>query len=431
MVKTNRRTFLKTTGTLAAGSLVTGFPTILSAAGQHVVVVGGGVGGATAAKYLRIAAPEVNITLIEPNQIYHTCFMSNEVISGYRNIESIQFRYGGLAYRGINIVHDFVVGIDPVRKQVQTGTGILYEYDRCIVSPGIDFKWRAIGGYDAKISRQIPHAWKAGAQTLLLRKQLEAMDDGGRVIIIPPPNPFRCPPGPYERASQIASYLKAKKKRSKILILDAKDKFSKQGLFTQAWKRLYGYGTDNSMIEWVPASTGGQVDWIKADEKTVQADLELHKGDVINLIPPQKAGAIAFKAGLTKGDWCPVNKMTFESTLQPAIHVIGDASIASSMPKSGYSANSQAKVAAYAVAAQLKGLPVPEPSYVNTCYSIAGKEYAFSVAAVYNYDQTKNMIAKVKGSGGLTPMDASSEQIRLEALYAHSWFNNITRDIFG
>ena len=424
-----RREFLKAAGVVTAAGLV-GVPYIARAAGKKVVIVGGGTGGATAAKYIKMADAGIDVTLIEPNDAYYTCYMSNEVLSGDRTIDSIRFGYDGLKAHGVNVVHDSATGIDAGAKKVTTAGGQTFDFDRCIVSPGISFKWDAIEGYDEETAESIPHAWKAGSQTVTLRGQLEAMDDGGTVVIVAPPDPFRCPPGPYERASQIAHYLTQHKPKSKILILDPKDKFSKQGLFTGAWTKLYGFGTDNSMITWVSGAAGGKVSAIDAATKTVMGEVEEFKADVLNVIPPQKAGTVAADAGLTDDSgWCPVDLATFESTIAPGVHVIGDASVATGMPKSGYAANSQAKVAAAAIVALLKGEEPGTPSYVNTCYSIAGKDYAFSVAAVYQLAQEKSSIVEV--AGGLTPGDASAEQFKREVLYAHSWFQNITSDIFG
>ena len=242
----NRRNFIKLSGGVAvtAGTLsATGCAGLMGSASKKVVVVGGGTGGATAAKYLKLFDPSLDVTLIEANKNYHTCYMSNEVLGGNRTMESIRFGYDGLAGHGVKIVHDWVTGIDADSRTIKTKGGASFSYDRAIVAPGIDFKWEAIEGYDEAAAEIMPHAWKAGPQTALLRKQIESMRDGGTVIIAPPGNPFRCPPGPYERASQIADYLKRHKPKSKILILDAKDKFSKKKLFTQGWKRLYGYGT--------------------------------------------------------------------------------------------------------------------------------------------------------------------------------------------
>lgn len=419
-----RRNFLKVAGGTAAVGAV-GIPHIALGASKKVVVIGGGVGGATVAKYLRRADASIEVTLIEPNKTYHTCFMSNEVLGGERSFETIKFGYNALAKHGIKIVHDTVSAIDTAARKVTTAGGQSFNYDRCVVSPGIDFKWEAIEGYDEKAAEIIPHAWKAGSQTLILQKQLADMKDGGTVIVAPPVGPFRCPPGPYERASQIAHYLKKHKPKSKVLILDASDKFSKQGLFMAGWKKHYG-----DMIEWVSGSNGGKVEGVDVAGKSVQGTIDSFKGDVINVIPPQKAGNIAQVAGLTnEAGWCPVNQGTFESSLQANVHVIGDACIGGEMPKSGYSANSQAKVCAAAVAALLNGMEAPVPSYVNTCYSLITPEHGISVAAVYKLADGK--IVGVPGSGGLTPGDSSDEIFRREVAYAHSWFKNITADTFG
>ncbi|HID45179.1 MAG TPA: cytochrome C [Chromatiaceae bacterium] len=426
-----RRKFLKVTGAAAAASSALTFSSFaIGGAKKKVVIVGGGIGGATAAKYLKIMDSSIDVTLIEANKDYYTCFMSNEVLGGERSIDSIRFGYTGLAGHGVKVVHDWVTGIDAGKRVVTTKGGQSFPYDRCVVSPGVDFKWDTIEGYDAEVAEKIPHAWKAGSQTVTLRKQLEAMKDGGTVIICPPPNPFRCPPGPYERASQIAHYLKSHKPKSKILILDPKDKFSKFGLFTGGWKRHYGYGTDNSMINWVKGADGGKITGVDAASMTVSADVEDFKGDVINIIPAQKAGKIAFMAGLTndKG-WCPVDGKTFESTIHKNIHVIGDSAIAKPLPKSGYAANSEAKVCAAAIVALLGGGKAPQPSYVNTCYSIIAPGDGISVAMVYAYKDGK--IIKVKGSGGLTPSEFDPEMRAREEQYAHSWFKNITADTFG
>jgi len=428
-MKITRRGFVKAAGAATAVGLI-GAPHIALGSSKKVVVVGGGTGGATAAKYLKRADPSIDVTLIEANKDYYTCYMSNEVLSGERDMNSIRFGYSGLSGHGINVVHDMVTGIDGEKKVVKTKSGKSYAFDRCIVSPGVDYKWETVEGYSAEVAETtVPHAWKAGPQTELLRKQLEAMKDGGTVVICAPPNPFRCPPGPYERASQIAMYLQAHKPKSKVLILDAKDKFSKQGLFMQAWKLFYGYGTDKAMITWKSGAEGGIIESVDPKTLTVQGEVEETKADVLNIIPAQKAGAVAFASDLTNdGGWCPVDLGTFESTLVPGVHVIGDASAAKGMPKSGYAANSQAKVCAAAVAAMLNGKEAPTPSYVNTCYSVAAEHWGFSVAAVYRLAEDRKKINKV--SGGLTPMDASHDAHAREVLYAHSWFNNITSDIF-
>ena len=429
MSSLNRRHFLAlASGTVAATAF--GVPMLSFGAGKHVVVIGGGIGGATAAKYIRMADPSVEVTLIEVNKTYHTCFLSNEILGGVRDIKSIAFGYGGLAKHGINVIHDLVTAIEPDSRKVKIKSGKTLTYDACIVAPGISFNWDAIEGYDAKVAEKIPHAWKAGAQTALLRDQLRSMRDGGTVVIVAPPNPFRCPPGPYERASQMAWYLKINKPKSKIIILDHKDKFSKMALFTAGWERHYGYKTSNSMIEWISGNGGGKVIAIDAKNMTAIADVDF-EADVINVIPPQRAGKIAMISGLTNQQgWCPVNQATFESSLHQAIYVIGDASVATPMPKSGYAANSEAKVCAAAVVAKLNGKASPVPSYVNTCYSILTPDDAMSVAMVYRLGD-KGQIIKVKGAGGLTAKDASADMRKREVDYAHSWFQNITHDSFG
>jgi len=428
-MKITRRGFIQTAGAATAVGMV-GVPFIAKGAGKKVVVVGGGTGGATAAKYIRLADPSLDVTLIEPNKEYYTCYLSNEVLSGDRSLASIRFGYDGLRKHGVKVVHEMATGIDANARKVMTSGGGSFSYDRCVVAPGVDFRWDTIEGYDASVARKIPHAWKAGQQTATLRSQLTSMPNGGTVVIAAPPNPFRCPPGPYERASQIAMYLQREKPKSKVIILDAKPKFSKQGLFKAAWTKLYGFGTDNAIIEWHGQQEEAGVVEVNAATKTVTTGFgDEIKADVLNIIPAQKAGEIAQAAGLTndKG-WCPIDLGTFESKIHAGIHVIGDASIATGMPKSGYSANSQAKVCAASVVAMLKGQEPGTPSYINTCYSIAGKDYAFSVAAVYRLADDRSKITAV--SAGLTPGDASPEQLAREVQYAYSWYENITSDIF-
>ncbi len=432
MIKVTRRDFILASATAVA---VTGFPALAFGASRKVVVVGGGTGGATAAKYIRMLDPSIEVTLIERNKNYFTGYMSNEVLSGVRTMDDIMFGYEGLKKHGVNVVHDTVTAIDPDKKQIMTQGSGAFTYDRAVLSPGIDFKWETIKGYDAKVAEELPHAWKAGPQTVTLRKQLEAMNDGGTVIIAAPSDPFRCPPGPYERASQIAMYLQANKPKSKIIILDAKPRFAKFELFTQAWTDLYGFGSANSLIEWRGTTDADNNNVVKVSAHgmaVTTGSKTVVKGDVINIIPEQKAGKVAFMADVVEGDWCPVNKKTFESTRHKDIHIIGDASIASDMPKSGYSANSQAKVCAAAVVAMLQGDPDGgAPSYVNACYSLVGKDYGISIASVYRLNEEGNMIVPVDGAGGVSPIDASAETRRREVEYAYSWYNNITADIFG
>ena len=427
MKKLNRRDFIKLGGgSIVAGTAGLSVPNIALGASKKVVVIGGGAGGAIAAKYVKKADSSIDVTLIETNKEYYTCFMSNEVIGGDRNIETIRHSYEGLGKHDINVVHSKATGVDVDSKVVTTASGDTFNYDRLVVSPGISFKWGSVEGYDEEASEIMPHAWKAGPQTDLLRKQIEAMDDGGVVIVAPPGNPFRCPPGPYERVCQIAHYLKHNKPKSKILILDAKDKFSKQGLFTQGWKARY-----DGMIDWIPAAdTGGGVTSVNPANMTVSTDFDEYEADVVNLIPPQKAGSIAQTAGLANDSgWCPVDLGTFESTIHKGVYVIGDAAIATGMPKSGYAANSQAKVCAAAIVASLNEQDMADPSYVNTCYSLIAPDYGISVAAVYRLAEDRSKIEKV--AGGLTPSDASADALEREVQYAYSWYDNIVADMFA
>ncbi|RKZ36885.1 MAG: cytochrome C [Gammaproteobacteria bacterium] len=428
MSNITRRNFIKVISSSVAVAGLAGFHEIgLGSSSGRVVVVGGGYGGATAAKYLRLIDPNIHVTLIEKNAQYVSCPMSNEVISGVRDINSLKVSYSTLGTRyGINVVQAQVTEIDPVKKNVRTANGQDFQYDRLIVSPGIDFRWNAIDGYDRNAVEIMPHAWRAGPQTLLLRHQLEAMKDGGVVIIVAPPGPFKCPPGPYERASLIAYYLKQHKPRSKILILDYKDKFSKQALFEQGWAQHYP-----GMITWIAGSMDGHVNRVAPYNMKVFTDFEEYKGDVINVIPPQQAGEIARRTGLAdKSGWCPVNQKTFESKLYKEVHVIGDASIAGKMPKSAYAANSQGKVCAAAVAALINGKVVEEPSYINTCYSLVTPKHGISVAAVYELND-KGRIVEIEEAGDPSPIEASPWQREMEARYAHSFLINIMSDTFG
>ena len=428
-----RRNFIKVSGALASSvsmsSMLWPFNTLAmgSKPKPHVVVVGGGFGGATCAKYIKKFDDNINVTLIERDSQFVTCPFSNLVLGGLREINSITHGYDALKNKhGINVVHDEVTDIDTEKRKITTKGGKTFDYDRAVISPGIDFLWDHVEGFSADDVDKIPHAWKAGEQTTLLRSQLEAMDDGGTVLIVAPPNPFRCPPGPYERASLIAHYLKQNKPKSKVIILDAKEKFSKMPLFTGGWEKLYP-----GMIDWVAGTKGGIVTQVDAKNMTVYNEAgEAIKGDVINYIPHQTAGVIAQKAGLTDSTgWCPVNQKTFESGMHKNIHVIGDSSIASPLPKSGYAASSEGKMCAAAVVAAINGIDMPDPSYTNTCYSLVGPDYGISVAAVYRLNDNK--IIKVKGAGGVSPKEADESFRRAEALYATGWYSSITQDLFG
>ncbi|OSM02092.1 putative sulfide dehydrogenase (flavocytochrome), flavoprotein subunit [Magnetofaba australis IT-1] len=389
-----------------------------------MIVVGGGYGGATAAKYIKKADPNVSVILIEQNKHYYSCPLSNPVLVGMRDLEVQKWGYEGLKKHGITVVHETVTGVDTGAKKVTTAGGV-FSYDKLVLSPGVSFNYDAIEGYDEAATKTMTHAWKAGPQTAILRDQIDAMKDGGTMVLVAPPNPFRCPPGPYERASLIAHYFKTKKPKSKLIVLDPKDKFSKFGLFQSGWEKL---GYKGKYLEWVPAGEGGKVTRVDPKTNTVYTEMDEFKADVVNVIPPQKAGKVAFLAGVAndKG-WCPIDFKTFESTMAKDVYVIGDSSAAAGLPKSGYAANSEAKVAAAAIIASLQGKPAPMPTYVNTCYSILAPNYGISVALVSTLKDGK--ITKL--SGGLSPMEATPAFRHQEALYAESWYQAIMNDTFA
>lgn len=391
-----------------------------------VVIVGGGFGGATCARMLRQLAPDIAVTLIEQNAEFVTCPFSNAVIAGLDPMAAITHGFGALDAAGVTRITDRAMAIDPDRKQVRLASGQSIGYERLVLSPGVDFKWDAIPGYDEATAQRLPHAWKAGPQTLLLRDQIMAMDDGGVVLMTVPPTPFRCPPGPYERASLIAHYLKTHKPRSRIVIVDANDSFSKMRLFKEAWAALYP-----DHLQWVPFSQAGGLLRVDADTLSIETDFESFAGAVINVIPPQRAGAIAIDAGLTEGgDWCPIDGASFESRVVPFIHVLGDAAIAGAMPKSGFSAGAQGKVCARAIVALMRGEAVGTPSFINTCYSLVAPDYGISVADVFRLG-ADGAIAAVQGAGGTSPLGSSPEVHALEAEYARGWYGSITAEIYG
>jgi sulfide dehydrogenase [flavocytochrome c] flavoprotein subunit len=408
----------------ATGVGLAGAPFISSAAeimpkkGRRVVVVGGGYGGTIVAKYIRMNDPSIEVVLIDRDKTYISCPFSNLVIGGSRKLDENKITRDGLASNhGVKLVYDEVTAVDTAAKKVVLSGGTI-SYDRLVLSPGIDFRFEEIEGYDPVATpKVIPHAWKAGEQTLLLRKQLEDMQAGGTVVLSIPVTPFRCPPGPYERISQIAWYLKNHKPGSKIIALDANpDIVSKKGLFLKGWKKHY-----EGMVEYRPANKVVKVD---AKKRSVDTGVEEISGAVVNLIPPQKAGLIAHKAGVVGEDkkWCPVNQVTFESTIAKDVHIIGDASIAGAMPKSGYSANSQAKVCALNIVQLMNDKDLIDPSHVNVCYSYLTDKEAVTVSAVYKVSEGKTIA--VPNSGGVSP-DLSE----LEAIYGRSWIKNILTEM--
>lgn len=415
----DRRAVLASGAALAASALLS---PVGAQSPRRVVVVGGGFAGATCARELKRAG--FSVTLVEPNAIYTACPFSNGVLAGLRPLSAQQFNYDMLKKEGLSIAAQRARNVDPLAKRVTLAGGTTIDYDRLVLAPGIDLRFDSLPGYTEAAAQSMPHAWKAGEQTSLLRSQLEAMPDGGTVVIAVPANPYRCPPGPYERASLIAYYLKTQKPRSKLIILDAKDSFSKQGLFQAAWKALY------PNLEWISLSSGGKVTEVNVKEKTLVTEFGRHKADVANVIPPQSAGTIAALAGVAdRSGWCPIDPVTFESRQQAGIHVIGDACIAGGMPKSAFSANAQAKVCAVAVASLLRGQAPQTPKLINTCYSLVAPDYGITVAGVYR--PVNGVLTDVEGAGGVSPADAPASFRALEASYASSWYRTITDEVFG
>jgi NADPH-dependent 2,4-dienoyl-CoA reductase/sulfur reductase-like enzyme len=390
----------------------------------RVIVVGGGFGGAACARELKRRDARLQVTLVEPNKLFTACPFSNEVIAGLRTIEQQQFGYDKIAADGINVIAQAATKIDPQARSVALADGTSLAYDRLVLSPGIDFQPGALPGYDEAASAKMPHAWKAGEQTLLLRKQLEAMEDGGVVGIAVPANPSRCPPAPYERASLIAHYLKTHKPHSKVLILDAKDTFSQQKLFERAWKELYG-----EMIERVSISQGGRVTSVDPSTNSIVTEFETYKVQVANVIPPQRAGRIAEVVGASDHTgWCPINPQNFESKLVPNIHVIGDACLGGGIPKSASAASAQGKACAAGIVNLLAGKPPETPRLSGACYNIVAPGYGFSLAG--NYQPKDDIFAEVEG-GTTSPVDAPRELRAREADDAQKWFQTITADTFG
>lgn len=410
--------------TLIAAAVAAPFLGARAQGAGRVVVIGGGFGGATAARSL--ARMGHDVTLITREARFATCPFSNTVLAGLNTMDAITFGYGAIAAEGARVVIGEATGIDPDAMTVTLGDGAVLGYDRLVLSPGIELILDGgITGYDAAATEAMPHAWQAGAQTTLLRAQLDAMDDGGTVVIAAPANPFRCPPGPYERAGLIAYYLSRHKPASKVMILDAKDSFSKQSLFQEAWETLYP-----GMIEWVGVSMGGKVNEVDPVAMRVIGDFVDVTADVANIIPPQRAAPIATTAGVAdQTGWCPIHPATLESQLMPGIHVVGDAALANAMPKSAFAANAQAKHCATVIDAALRGVEPPRPKLMNTCYSLAAPDYGFTVAGVYT--PSDDLFDEVAGAGGVSPAGASPDFRAAEADYARDWYATITGQIWG
>jgi NADPH-dependent 2,4-dienoyl-CoA reductase/sulfur reductase-like enzyme len=412
-------------GFLAGATCLAAMPRAASAGPlPRVVVIGGGPGGATAARYLAMSVKPIDIVLVEPKTRFTTCFFSNLYLAGLRSFESITFGYEVLADRyGVKVVHDRATEIDPVGRTVRLQGGARLPYDRLVVAPGIAFRSGAIAGYDEAAAEIMPHAWMAGPQTELLRRQLEAMPDGGVFTIVAPPEPYRCPPGPYERASMVAAYFKAHKPRSKVLILDTKDGFFEQDLFQDSWNRHY-----RGMIEWLPNQFIGDILSVDAKTHTIRTSTQVFKADVGNIIPAQMAASLAQQAGLADPTgWCPVVAETFESKLHAGIHLVGDATSPGDMPKSAFAANMQAKACAFAIETALTGADPVRPFLYNTCYTFLAPDDAISDAIDFKISNGRIGIADIEFSR----MDESGAVRAGAVREANAWYDAFTQDIWG
>ena len=425
MTFTRQRTRREVGGLIAASAALLAAPTVLRAqTTARVIVIGGGFGGASCARALRQADAKLEVTLVEANKTFTSCPQSNEVIAGLREINAQYFGYDKIAAEGVRVVLQAAAAIDAPAHKVTLADGATLAYDRLVLAPGIDIDFTALQGYDEAASALMPHAYKAGEQTLLLRQQIEAMPDGGTVAIAVPANPSRCPPAPYERASLIADYLKTYKPKSKVLILDAKDSFSQQKLFEQAWNELYA-----GMIERIPLSQGGRVTGVEIATRTVVTEFGNYNPDVANIIPPQKAGRIAaLAAAADRTGWCPIDAATFASKLLPDVHVIGDACLGGGIPKSAGAAQAQGKACAAVVVRDLTGRSSEPPPLTGICYSLVAPNTAFSLSGVY---QPKgDLFAEVEG-GRTSSLDAPRSARAAEADAATAWFKALTHDAFG
>ena len=420
-MKLNRRLFL---GTGAALTATLSAPAVFAQSKPRVVVIGGGAGGATAARYIaKDSDGAIDVTLVEPSRTYFTCFFSNLYLGGFKDLSDIGHTYGKLASDyGINVVHDWAVDVDRDARTVTLAGGATLSYDKLILSPGIDFVDGAVPGWDVTAQNAMPHAYKAGSQSELLRAQIEAMPEGGTFAMIAPPNPYRCPPGPYERVSMVAHKLKQINPTAKILVVDPKAKFSKQGLFEEGWTKHY-----SGMIERIGPDFGGDNVSVDPAAMTVDIDGSVESVDVCNVIPAMKAGRIAEIAGVTEGNWAPVNAADMSTKADPDVYVLGDASAQGDMPKSGFSANSQAKVCANAVRGALTGSKVFPARFSNTCWSLIDTDDGVKVGATY--EATPEKIAKVDGFISQTGEDSALRKATYEE--SEGWYAGITADMFG
>ena len=422
MSNLSRRTFNTLLGGASMMSLAA--PNIAFGAKPKAVIIGGGAGGATAARYIaKDSNGEIEVTLVEPNKRYYTCFFSNLYLGGLRDFASLGHGYDRLVTQhGINVIHDWAIGVDGAAKTVTLGSGVELPYDRLVLSPGIDMKYDSLPGYSIAAQSRAPHGWKSGTQVQIIKAQVEGLREGGTFIMVPPPDPSRCPPGPYERVSMMAHILKQTNPSARIIILDTKPKFSKQGLFSEGWEIHYP-----GMIEWIGPDIHGGILNVNTDDMSVKTDFDTFKADAMSIIPAQKAGAIAMRAGVTDGDWAPIVPATMQAKADNNIYVLGDASAASEMPKSGFSANSQAKVAANHIHAELTGSRLFEPRFINTCWSLIAPDDGVKVGARYKAGTEK--IESIESF--ISQPDESADTRRATYQESESWYAAMTDDLFG
>lgn len=400
----------------------------LAAGPAKVVVIGGGPGGAAVANRLKSAAPDIDIVLIEPKVKYTTCFYSNLYLGGFRTFKSITHDYEGVKKRGITVITDTATGIDTAAKKVTLAKGASLTYDRLVVAPGIDFKWEAIEGYSPEAAKIMPHAWQGGEQTWLLKEKLLALPDGGLVVMAVPQNPYRCPPGPYERACMIAHFLKTKKPKARLVLFDAKKTYSKQAVFEEAFNEYY-----KDIVEINLTNEIDDFSVVKVDAKTGVVTTKAGRTEraaLANIIPPQKAGAIAASAGLTEGDWCPVNPDNFTSTKAKDVYVLGDAAIAHEMPKSAYSAVSQAGVVAADIVADLQGKPRAPGRYRNTCWSMVAPDNSAKIGGDYVPTTKDGKPYLAIKDGFISKPDDSADLRRQVFEESADWYQSIVEDLF-
>jgi len=432
MNKITRRDLIKLFGAGALSSGLMGASNLAFAkSSPHIVIVGGGIGGAAAAKYMRLLNADVRITVVEPNPVYMFCPGSNEVVAGVETLESLTVDYNTLKSRyGVNLIQDRATEINYAAKKLKLAKGDVIAYDKLIVSPGPDFKYEAVEGYSKALAEgDFPAAWHAGPQTLKLRDQIDALPQGGTVLISSPVDPYRCPPAPYERASYIANKLKKTNPTAKVIILDSKNDFIFHDVYLDFWKKEHGLGTDNARIEWIPKNQGGHVTKLDTQHRTLTTENgQVFKGDVINIIPAEMAGSFVRMNGLAEGDWAPFHSKDFSSKRDKDVYIIGDSAAADPMPKTGYIASNQAKVVTKAINAELTGKEVGTPFITNNCVAMAAEDWGMTVAETFRFNGDDKPYEEAWSMSD--PTDNPYYR-HIRAAVAKNWQRTLRKDIFS